>query len=107
MLIIKRKVFVLFPARVYISVAMKFLEQRPLLETFERINMTAPTWVATIADERLCMDDHVRDQLRKAVVREGIAKYPLLKLLMVTSPNGTRAFATWTNGVGHTLAMEP
>ena len=83
---------------------MKFLEERPCVEYVERVDETAPTWVATVADERLCIDDQaISNQLEKAVQKERYTKSPLLKFLMVTSPNGTQAFATWTGGLGQTL----
>jgi hypothetical protein len=84
---------------------MKFLEERPCLEQFERVDGTAPTWVATVADERLCVDDQIRDRLKRAAHKElGNTKDPLIKILMVTSPNGTQVFATWTRGLQNNVA---
>ena len=86
---------------------MKFLEQRPLLEKIEKIDETAPTWVATIADERLRIDDEaILGQLLLVLQKERIVKSPLLKFLMVTSPNGTQAFATWTRGLQNSSAKK-
>ena len=78
---------------------MKFLEQRPILEHFDRLTTTAPTWVATVAGERLCLDDQgVQEKLLKVAYKERGAKDALIYFLMVASPCGTQAFATWTNG---------
>ena len=86
---------------------MKFLEQRPLLEKIEKIDETAPTWVATIADERLRIDDEaILGQLLLVMQKERIVKSPLLKFLMVTSPNGTQAFATWTRLIQNSQAKQ-
>ena len=49
---------------------MKFLEERPCLEQIERVDATAPTWVATVADERLCVDDQIADYLMRVVHKE-------------------------------------
>ena len=84
---------------------MKFLDQRPPLEHFDRNETTAPTWVATVAEKRLCLDDQgVRDQLLKVIYKEKGAKDSLLKFLMVASPCGTQVFATWTRGPPHGTA---
>ena len=82
---------------------MKFLEERPILEHFDRVDETAPTWVATVAEERLCLDDQA-DKVHKAVLRERAAKDPLIKFLMVTSPCGTQVFVTWAKGLQHCTA---
>ena len=84
---------------------MKFLEQRPILEHFDRLAATSPTWVATVAGERLCLDDQgVQDQVLKVVQKEHVTKDPLIKFLMVASPCGTQAFATWTRGPQNSTA---
>ncbi len=84
---------------------MKFLTERPCLEHVDRVDTTALSWVATIADEGLGLHDQgIRDQLLKVGHKERGAKNPLLKLLMVTSPNGTQAFATWTRGIQNSVA---
>jgi hypothetical protein len=84
---------------------MKFLTERPCLEHVDRVDTTALSWVATIADEGLGLHDQgVRDQLLKVGHKERGAKNPLLKLLMVTSPNGTQAFTTWTRGIQNSVA---
>ena len=84
---------------------MKFLEEKPCLEQIERVGINAPTWVATVADERLCVDDQIAEYLMGVVHKErNNSKNPLIKILMVTSPNGTQAFATWTKGVQNSVA---
>ena len=86
---------------------MQFLEERPCLEQIERVDATAPTWVATVADERLCVDDQIADYLMRVVHKElGNIRNPLIKILMVTSPNGTQAFATWTRGLQNSVAKQ-
>lgn len=58
---------------------MMFLEERPVLLDFDRLDEMAPTWVATVAGERECLDDQgVRDQLLKVVYKERGAKDALL-----------------------------
>ena len=76
--------------------AMKFLEERPCVEQIERTDTTAPTWVATVADERLNDHDQIREPVKRVLLKELGAKNPLLYILMVTGPNGTQVFATWT-----------
>ena len=84
---------------------MKFLEERHCLEQIERVGTTAPTWVATVADKPLCLNNQTEEYLKALVHREhGNMKHPLVKILMVTSPNGTQVFATWTNGLPNTTA---
>ena len=83
---------------------MKFLEERPCVEHFERVDETAPTWVATVADERLNFHDQIHDPVKRVLHKEIGSKNPLRYTLMVTGPNGTQVFATWTRGLGHTLA---
>ena len=85
--------------------AMNFLEQRPVVEDFEKIDETAPSWVATVANERLCVKDPaIREPLLKAVTKERCASDPLIKFLFVFSPNGTQAFVTWKKGLQNSSA---
>ena len=84
---------------------MKYLEQRPCVEQIERADNTAPTWVATVADERLCDHDQIRDAVKRVLHKEiGNAKNPLRYFLMVSGPIGTQFFATWTRGIQNNVA---
>ena len=57
-------------------------EQRPLLEHVESVDEKAPTWVATVADERVCLDDQaIRDKLKKALQKEHRTERPSHQML--------------------------
>ena len=84
---------------------MKFLEKRPCLEQFERVDTTVLTWVATVAGGPLCIANEIEEDLKRVVYKQNLIKENSInKFLMVTSPNGTQAFVSWTRGVQNCTA---